>query len=247
MSTDRNLSEISNDSNNPKPDQIVEEKKESEPESTEQSLKVELPSVDENKLLRKIDLHVVPIVTLLYLLSYIDRSNIVSQIVVWKLKANILTFQQGNAKIEGLDTSLGLTASQYNWCLTVFFFTYAPFEIPCNIILKKMRPSIWLPSTMVGWGIVMICMGFVKGYSGLIITRLFLGITEAGLKPGVIYYLSRWYRRNELQFRVGLFQSAGGVAGAFSGLLAYAISFMHGKAGESNFSECILNLCSYFE
>ncbi|KAF2667736.1 MFS general substrate transporter [Microthyrium microscopicum] len=171
------------------------------------------PGIDEKKLLRKIDWHIIPILTLLYLLSFIDRANI------------------GNAKIEGLDKSLNLTPAQYNWCLTVFFFTYSLFEIPCNIILKKMKPSIWLPGTMVAWGIVMISMGFVQNYSGLIAARFFLGVAEAGLKPGVIYYLSRWYRRSELQFRVGLFFSAAGAAGAFSGLLAYAISFMHGTRG----------------
>lgn len=68
---------------------------------------------------------------LLYLLSFLDRGNI------------------GNAKIEGLQEDLGMTPDQYNWCLTAFFFTYAAFEVPSNLLLKKLRPSRWLPIIMI--------------------------------------------------------------------------------------------------
>ena len=78
-----------------------------------------------------------------------------------------------------------MTPDQYNWCLTVFFFTYAAVEVPSNLLLKKLRPSVWLPTIMVAWGIVMTLMGIVKNYHGLLIARIFLGLTEAGLFPGV--------------------------------------------------------------
>lgn len=78
-----------------------------------------------------------------------------------------------------------MEANQYNWCLTVFFFTYAAFEVPSNLLLKKLRPSRWLPFIMVGWGTVMTLMGIVQNYHGLLIARLFLGVAEAGLFPGV--------------------------------------------------------------
>lgn len=78
-----------------------------------------------------------------------------------------------------------MTSDEYNWCLTVFFFTYAAFEVPSNLLLKKLRPSIWLPTIMVAWGTVMTLMGIVKNYEGLLIARIFLGVTEAGLFPGV--------------------------------------------------------------
>ena len=91
----------------------------------------------------------------------------------------------GNAKIEGLQEDLGMTADQYNWCLTGFFFTYAAFEVPSNLLLKKLKPSRWLPTIMVAWGIVMTLMGIVQGFSGLLVARVFLGVTEAGLFPGV--------------------------------------------------------------
>ncbi|KAK3938196.1 major facilitator superfamily transporter [Diplogelasinospora grovesii] len=169
--------------------------------------------LDEKAILRKMDIRLIPMLALLYLLSFLDRGNI------------------GNAKIEGLQQDLGLSADQYNWCLTIFFFTYAAFEVPSNLILKKLRPSIWLPAIMVAWGVVMTLMGTVHDYHGLLAARLFLGVAEAGLFPGVAYYLTMWYTRHEIQFRQALFFSAASVAGAFSGLLAFAISKMNGVGG----------------
>lgn len=74
---------------------------------------------------------------------------------------------------------------------TVFFFTYAAFEIPSNLLLKKLRPSVWLPIIMCAWGLVMTLMGIVQNYHGLLISRIFLGLTEAGLFPGVAVSLPR--------------------------------------------------------
>ncbi|KAK4034458.1 major facilitator superfamily domain-containing protein [Parachaetomium inaequale] len=169
--------------------------------------------LDEKAILRKMDMRLIPMLALLYLLSFLDRGNI------------------GNAKIEGLQENLGLTDDQYNWCLTAFFFTYAAFEVPSNLMLKKVRPSIWLPAIMVAWGIVMTLMGIVHNYAGLLTARIFLGVTEAGLFPGVAYYLTNWYRREEIQLRQAMFFSAASVAGAFSGLLAFAIGKMDGVGG----------------
>ncbi|KAM0457996.1 hypothetical protein ACHAPV_001363 [Trichoderma viride] len=169
--------------------------------------------IDEKKVLRKMDMRLIPMLAALYLLSFLDRGNI------------------GNAKIEGLQEDLNMTPGQYNWCLTVFFFTYAAFEVPSNLLLKKLRPSRWLPLIMVCWGVVMTLMGLVQSFRGLVVARLFLGVTEAGLFPGVAYYLTLWYCRHEIQFRQALFFSAASVAGAFSGLLAFGISKMDGVGG----------------
>lgn len=169
--------------------------------------------LDEKKILRKMDLRLIPMLALLYLLSFLDRGNI------------------GNAKIEGLQDDLHMSPDQYNWCLTVFFFPYAFFEVPSNLLLKRFRPSRWLPMIMVAWGAVMTLMGIVRNYEGLLAARVFLGVTEAGLYPGCAYYLTMWYCRHEIQLRQAMFFSAASVAGAFSGLLAFAISKMDGVGG----------------
>jgi MFS family permease len=121
--------------------------------------------------------------------------------------------------------------ADYNWALTIFFFSYAAFEIPSNLVLKKMRPSRWLPFIMVCWGTVMTLMGIVQSYQGLLVARFFLGVTEAGLYPGCAYYITMWYCRHEAQLRQTLFFSAASIAGAFSGLLAFVIAKMDGVCG----------------
>jgi len=174
---------------------------------------IDTTSVDPQKTLRKMDLRLIPMLALLYLLSFLDRGNI------------------GNAKIAGMEDDLNLSGPQYSLCATVFFFTYCAFEVPSNLLLKRFRPSVWLPAIMVAWGTVMTLMGVVQNYHGLLIARIFLGVAESGLYPGVAYYLTMWYVTEELAFRQGLFFSAASMAGAFSGLLAYAISKMDGVGG----------------
>ncbi|EMD35571.1 hypothetical protein CERSUDRAFT_157398 [Gelatoporia subvermispora B] len=74
-------------------------------------------------------------------------------------------------------------------------------------------------------------MGLVNNYSQLVGLRVLLGATEAGLFPGVVYFLTFWYPRHMLQLRVAMFYGGASLAGAFSGLLAFGISFMSGTAG----------------
>jgi MFS family permease len=152
---------------------------------------------------------------LLYLLAHIDRANI------------------GNAKIEGMDKELGLVGNQYNIASTVFFIPYIIFEIPSNMVLKKIRPSIWLSFLVLAWGIVMTCMGIVKDFKGLVACRVMLGLCEAGFFPGAVFIITSWYKRGEVQQRLALFYTASAFSGAFSGLLAYAIAKMDGARGIS--------------
>ncbi|KZS90615.1 MFS general substrate transporter [Sistotremastrum niveocremeum HHB9708] len=190
-------------------DQNVEEKykhlpADAHPELTEKEIKA---------LYRKLDWRMMPILALLYLGCLIDRGNI------------------GNAAIEGLTQDLHLTGNRYNIALTLFFIPYALLEFPSNLVLKYFRPSRWIPFLTVLWGIIMTTMGLVKTYHQLVAVRACLGIAEAGLFPGIAYYLTFWYPRHELSFRVGIFFASASMAGAFSGLLAYGIHFMDGIQG----------------
>lgn len=121
-----------------------------------------------------------------------------------------------------------MNGTQYNLTLTIFFISYSLFEPVTNVLLKRLRPSVFIPIIMVLWGLVMTFMGFVHNYQGLLAARWFLGITEAGLFPGVAYYLSCWYRRSEFGIRMAIFFSAAAVSGSFGGLLAAAITNMDG-------------------
>ncbi|KAG2154717.1 MFS general substrate transporter [Suillus clintonianus] len=179
---------------------------------------IDTSQVDESRLLRKIDIRVVPWLGLLYFLNFLDRGSI------------------GNAKLYHMETDLGITDKQYLIALTAFFFPYALLEPASNVILRRVRPSMWLSSMMFVWGIVMMCHGFIHNYGGLVTLRVLLGVAEAGLYPGIVFYISCWYKRSELGTRVAAFFTSATIAGAFSGLLAAAISNMNGVAGKPGWS-----------
>ncbi|KAH3911830.1 hypothetical protein HBH56_129120 [Parastagonospora nodorum] len=170
------------------------------------------------KLLRKLDWHIIPFMSLIYLLCFLDRTNI------------------GNARLDHLESDLHLSGIQYNDCLAILFPFYIAAEIPSNMMMKRTRPSIWLTFIMFFWSLAMVCQGFVKNYQGLMATRVFLGVFEGGLFPGVNYYITQWYVRNECGFRMALFFSAATLAGAFGGILARGIAEMNGVGGRSAWS-----------
>ncbi|EGO05158.1 hypothetical protein SERLA73DRAFT_128891 [Serpula lacrymans var. lacrymans S7.3] len=85
---------------------------------------------------------------------------------------------------------------------------------------------------MLVWGIVMTCHGVLVNYGGLLSLRFLLGLAEAGLYPGIVFYISSWYKREELGTRVAAFFTSATIAGAFSGLLAAAIANMNGIGGK---------------
>ncbi|CAI7651710.1 unnamed protein product [Penicillium viridicatum] len=172
----------------------------------------------DRKLLWQLDIRLVPWLSLLYLVSFLDRTNI------------------GNAKLVGLQTDLNMTNAQYNATLTIFFVSYSVFEPATNVLLKRLRPSIFIPLIMMAWGLCMTFMGFVTNYNGLMAVRWFLGLSEAGLFPGVGYFLSCWYKRSEFGVRMAIFFSAAALAGSFGGLLAAAIAKMDGVAGKPGWS-----------
>ncbi|KAH7885343.1 major facilitator superfamily domain-containing protein [Phlebopus sp. FC_14] len=119
------------------------------------------------------------------------------------------------ARIDGLVTDLHISAPGYNTALAVYFIGYVIFEIPADV-----RP-----------GIVSICQGIVSNQAGLLCVRFFLGAAEAGLFPGVVYVFSLYYRRCERSWRVAIFFGGAALAGAFGGILAFAIGLMDGVSG----------------
>ncbi|KAJ9106423.1 hypothetical protein QFC21_001569 [Naganishia friedmannii] len=163
----------------------------------------------EKNLLWKIDRRLVPWMTVLFTLSFLDRTNV------------------GTARLSGLTRDLHMSQNQFNIASTVFFVTYVVFEIPSNLVLKKFRPSRWIPAIVVVWAIIQICMGLVETYGQLLALRLLLGLFEAGLFPGMSFFLSYWYQRKEASKRISLFFAGAVMAGAFG---------MDGIGGKSGWS-----------
>lgn len=166
-----------------------------------------------SSILFKVDTRVLPILSLLFLCSFLDRTNV------------------GNAKIIGLVEDLNMTNLQYNQGLAVFYATYIASELPSNLILKRLTPRLWLSLLACAWGIVTMCLGFVQSFASFAAVRAVLGITEGGLLPGMVLYLSGLYTRGEMALRIGIFYTAASLSGAFGGLLARGLSAIGPRGG----------------
>ncbi|RYP58599.1 hypothetical protein DL769_008886 [Monosporascus sp. CRB-8-3] len=174
---------------------------------------VEFDKEAERRLRNKLDLMIIPTVSILYLFCFIDRANI------------------GNARLAGLERDLNLQGNDYNILLSIFYISYIIFEIPTTVACKWMGPGWFIPLISIGFGISSVGTAFVNDLSGACAVRFVLGIFEAGMMPCISYYLSRWYRRAELAFRLSLFIVMAPLAGAFGGLLASGILKLPNFAG----------------
>ncbi|CAB4387711.1 unnamed protein product [Rhizophagus irregularis] len=165
----------------------------------------------EEKLVRKMDFRIMPLLILLYFLAFLDRVNI------------------GNAKLTTMEKDLGLVGSEFNWCLSIFFIGYILFEVPSNIALIKTSAFLWIALIMFSWGVVVTLIAFVKNFAGLLAARFFVGACEAGLAPGAVYFLATWYKRSEINSRIAYLSIGNSFAGSFSGLLAFSLIKLEGK------------------
>ncbi|KAJ4217940.1 hypothetical protein NW759_008532 [Fusarium solani] len=119
-------------------------------------------------LLRKQDARIIPLAAGIYLLCYLDRSNI------------------GNAKVLNSSTKhdllseTGMSNLDYTIALMVFLIAYALFEVPSNYFLKRMKPSRWISFLMFSWGTITMCLGAAHNYGSVTAMRFLLGVFEAG-------------------------------------------------------------------
>ncbi|PHH68101.1 hypothetical protein CDD82_835 [Ophiocordyceps australis] len=179
----------------------------------EGSTSIKESSVDEKKLVRKLDVHLVPLVMAIYLFSFLDRVNI------------------GNARLYGLEADLGISTKQFEVAVSILFVTYLTLEVPSNLVLKLFTPRRWIAFISLSWGIVATLTGLVTSWGALLACRLLLGALEAGLFPGLNVYLTFFYTKHELALRVGYLFVSAATAGAVGGLLAYGIGNLDGVRG----------------
>ncbi|MDN5880179.1 MAG: MFS transporter, partial [Micrococcaceae bacterium] len=136
-----------------------------------------------NKLIFR---RVMPLLIAAYVMAFLDRTNI------------------GMAK-DRMEIDLGISATAYGVGAGLFFLTYALSEIPSNLIMHKVGARFWIMRIMITWGILSACMALVQGEWSFYILRMLLGVAEAGLFPGVIYFLTQWFIANDRAKANGMF------------------------------------------
>jgi MFS family permease len=137
------------------------------------------------------------------------------------------------ARLNTLEKDLNLTSTQYQTCVSILFVGYVIMGIPANMVITRVRPSWWMASCMALWAVISALTAVSQNYEGLLLTRFFLGISEAPYYPGALYILATFYTRKELATRISILYTGNILATAFAGLIALGVFQMHGMVGIS--------------
>ena len=180
----------------------------------------------EKRVVRKFDKHMVPLLATLYLLAFLDRSNIGYVDTCFSVEDVLLTGKCSNARIAGMETDLNLSSSQYQWLLTIFYISYIVFGF-LTIMWKIVPPHRWAAGVVLAWGVFSTAQAATHNWEGMMALRFLMGAAEIAYGPGIPYLLSFFYLRHELGLRCGLFLSAAPLANTFAGALAYGITSGH--------------------
>jgi ACS family tartrate transporter-like MFS transporter len=140
------------------------------------------------KTIQKVRIRIIPFIFVLYIVAFLDRINITFAALT-------------------MNKELAITSQQYGMLTGIFFIGYFLFEIPSNLLLHKVGARLWIARILVSWGIVAVLGGFVHGVHQLYGVRFLLGLAEAGFAPGMLLYLTYWFRQREQAQAVGLYLS----------------------------------------
>ncbi|SOZ17452.1 MFS transporter [Cupriavidus taiwanensis] len=166
----------------------------------------------EEAVIRKIFWRVIPLLMVLYVVSYIDRINV------------------GFAALT-MNKDIGLTAYMFGWGAGIFFFGYCLFEVPSNLLMLRFGARRWIARILVSWGVLSCAMALVQGPTSFLVLRFLLGVAEAGFFPGVILYLTYWFPARYRARIVAIFSLAIPVSIAIGAPLSTLILELDGALG----------------
>ncbi|KAK3402421.1 major facilitator superfamily domain-containing protein [Sordaria brevicollis] len=164
-----------------------------------------LSSQTRQRINRKTDVFLLPLLSILYLFNGLDRGNV------------------GNAQTQGFTTDIGCKPGDLNLAISAFWFMFVACQPVSAALGRRWGGRRWIVGIMLGWGALTLSQTFIKGRGALITTRLLIGAFEAGFYPTALAYLTAFYPPFDLAVRIALFYGQYAVAGAFSGAIAYAI------------------------
>lgn len=142
----------------------------------------------EKQTIRKVTMRIIPFTFLLYIISYLDRANI------------------GYAALQ-MNKDLALSSEVFGIVSGIFFIGYFIFEVPSNVMMQRFGARVWIARILITWGIVSVLTGLAQTAMHLYILRFLLGVAEAGFFPGIILYLTYWFRSKEQATTVALYVS----------------------------------------
>ncbi|KAK8051104.1 hypothetical protein PG993_002489 [Apiospora rasikravindrae] len=170
-------------------------------------------SPEERRFLAKLDAVVLTFASLGYLIKFLDQVNV------------------NSAFVSGMKEDLGLYGNELNYMSMCWTVGYMIGEIPSNMLLTRVRPSIWIPACEVTWSVLTILLTQCHNATQIYMLRFFIGLAESGFYPGMQYVIGCWYRKDELGKRSCLFHAWGSIGSMFSGYLMVAVRRLDGRHG----------------
>ncbi|KDQ56080.1 hypothetical protein JAAARDRAFT_208300 [Jaapia argillacea MUCL 33604] len=171
-------------------------------------------SPEERKFLGKLDACLLTYAALSYFSKYLDQQNIT------------------NAYVSGMQEDLGLHGNELNYITTAWTCGYVIGQIPSNILITRIRPSIWIPIMEVIWSALTMVLATAKNFKTLVIIRFFVGLAESTFYPAIQYVIGSWYKGDELGKRACIFHTTSAIGPMFSGFLqAGAYTGLNGRYG----------------
>lgn len=168
--------------------------------------------LDGAAIVAKLTLRLVPFLFLLYIVAYLDRINV------------------GFAKLQ-MSSQLHFSEAVYGLAAGMFFAGYFFFQVPSNLILRRIGARRWICLLMVVWGTISASMMFVTTVRSFYTLRFLLGLAEAGFFPGMIFYLRSWFPASARARTGALFMTAGPLSGVLGGPISGALLSLHRDGG----------------
>ncbi|KAH7879195.1 MFS general substrate transporter [Lentinula edodes] len=174
-------------------------------------------SPEERRFLTKLDSCLLTYAFLSYLSKYLDQQNIT------------------NAYVSGMQEDLHLVGNDLNYITTAWTCGYVIGQIPSNLLITRIRPSLWIPAMEVLWSVLTVLLSTSKNFTHLVVIRFFVGLAESTFYPAMQYVIGSWYKTDELGKRACIFHVASAIGPMFSGFLQTAayngLNEVHGLAG----------------
>lgn len=150
----------------------------------------------------------------MYFFNFLDRNAMIS------------------ARLNSMEEDLGLKGTQYQTCVSILFVGYLCAQVPSNMLLNRVRPSLYMSGFCLAWSILSLLTYKASSYSSMVVCRFLLGIVEAPFYPGALYMISMFYTRKEIATRMSIFYTGNILASSFSGLIAAGVfAGLEGKKG----------------
>ncbi|KAM3165204.1 Allantoate permease [Lachancea thermotolerans] len=174
-------------------------------EKADEAAQLEVDPSSSRRLVWKIDLILLTVISLLSAFQYMDKSS------------------SNYASVMGIKKDLNMVGNQYSWVGTSFYLGFLVFEAPCSWTLQRLPLSKITSAYIIAWGLLLCLTSLVKSYPTFILTRTLLGVLESSITPAMVLFMSQWYKKDEQFFRTSILIACNAVGGLVGASVSYSL------------------------